>query len=75
MFSDRQLKNFAPKRRIEQSTFDEAVKENLNEFAMEVGIFGIFVFCFFLYRVLLICINVYTLYTAVYPNAKPLEET
>lgn len=39
MFSDRQLNNFAPKRRIAQSTFDEAVKENINEFAMEVGTF------------------------------------
>jgi hypothetical protein len=45
MFSDRQLKNFAPKRRIAQSTFDEAVKENINEFAMEVGAF-LFLFFF-----------------------------
>ena len=37
MFSDQQLKNFAAKRRITQSTFDEAVKENIDEFDMEVG--------------------------------------
>ena len=39
MFSEQQLKNFkdaAGKRRISQTTFDDAVKENMEEFDMEV---------------------------------------
>lgn len=36
MFSAQQLKNFGPKKQISQQTFDEAVKENVDEFDMEV---------------------------------------
>ena len=36
MFSAQQLQNFAGKKRITQETFDEAVKENIEEFEMEV---------------------------------------
>lgn len=36
MFSEGQLRNFTAKRRITQETFDEAVRENMDEFAMEV---------------------------------------
>jgi|LakMenEpi03Aug12_release.lakeMendotaPanAssembly.Ray.scaffolds.fasta_scaffold5812381_1 hypothetical protein len=37
MFSAQQLEKFAGKKRITQETFDEAVKENIEEFDMEVG--------------------------------------
>jgi hypothetical protein len=36
MFSAQQLEKFAGKKRITQETFDEAVKENIEEFEMEV---------------------------------------
>jgi hypothetical protein len=36
MFSAQQLEKFAGKKRITQQTFDEAVKENIDEFEMEV---------------------------------------
>jgi hypothetical protein len=36
MFSAQQLQNFAGKKRVTQETFDEAVKENIEEFEMEV---------------------------------------
>lgn len=36
MFSAEQLQKFAGKKRITQQTFDEAVKENIDEFEMEV---------------------------------------
>ena len=36
MFSAQQLQKFAGKKRITQETFDEAVKENIEEFEMEV---------------------------------------
>lgn len=36
MFSESQLKGFAPKKRISQETFDAAVQENIEEFDMEV---------------------------------------
>jgi len=36
MFSAEQLQKFAGKKRIIQQTFDEAVKENIDEFEMEV---------------------------------------
>jgi hypothetical protein len=37
MFSAQQLKNFGPKRRVTQETFDQAVKENVEEFDMEAS--------------------------------------
>ena len=37
MFSAQQLQKFAGKKRITQETFDDAVRENIDEFEMEVG--------------------------------------
>lgn len=37
MFTAKQLENFAGKKRITQQTFDDAVKENIEEFDMDVG--------------------------------------
>ena len=37
MFSAQQLQNFAGKKRITQETFDDAVRENIEEFDMEVS--------------------------------------
>jgi len=36
MFSAQQLENFSKKKRVSQQTFDEAVKENIEEFDLEV---------------------------------------